>query len=289
MSHFPRISIVTPSFNQAQFLEATLLSVMGQEYPNLEYIVMDGGSTDGSADILQLYGERFAHWQSAKDKGQSDAINAGFARATGDILAWLNSDDLYLPHTLRTVAANLDLSKAQILFGNCLHFFDNDSGLAWGSSVANLHASHQLKLWDYLIQPSTFWTRKAWEAVGQLNQNLHFTFDWEWFLRAQGAGVEFKPITSYLSVYRFHDAHKSGIGGSKRIEEILGIYERFAGKNYRDALAQVLPQRERLLRLERVTRRLRIRQSFFALARRTCPALRLGITPQDLNDMLQVQ
>ncbi len=285
----PRISLVTPSYNQGQFLEATLLSVLGQEYPALEYIVMDGGSTDDSPDILRRYADRLAHWQSAKDGGQASAINAGFARSTGDILGWLNSDDLHLPHTLRYVSENLDPSQAQILTGNYLHFYDDDSGRAWGSSVQKLHEKHQLKLWDYITQPSKFWTRKAWESVGELNETLHFTFDWEWFLRAQQAGVAFRKVAPYLSLYRFHSAHKSGTGGNTRMEEILGIYERFAGANYRDALVQIAAQQSRLRRIQRITRRLRLGGLSPALMRLACPALRQGISPQDTEDMLQVQ
>ena len=119
MKNFPKISIVTPSYNQAEFLERTILSVLNQDYPNLEYIIIDGGSTDGSVEIIKKYEKYLAYWVSEKDKGQSDAINKGFQKSTGDILAWLNSDDTYLSGTLfKVVKAFQENPNADLIFGN---------------------------------------------------------------------------------------------------------------------------------------------------------------------------
>ncbi|MEM6265761.1 MAG: glycosyltransferase family 2 protein [Bacteroidota bacterium] len=222
----PKISIVTPSYNQAQFIEDTMQSVLGQRYPNLEYIVMDGGSNDGSADLIQRCEDQLAHWQSAKDDGQAAAINEGFALATGDILAWLNSDDMYMPGALKHIAALLDVSKPQIAFGNCIHIH-HEKHTAWGSKVPQRHATLDLRAYDYLIQPSCFWTRKAWETTGQLNTDLNFSFDWDWFLRAQQKQVTFIPTPEYLSCYRIHSEHKTGTGGHKRIEELTHILQTY--------------------------------------------------------------
>jgi len=223
----PRITVVTPSFNQAPFLRDTIESILGQGYPDLEYIIMDGGSTDGSVEIIKEYERHLAYWCSAPDGGQSGAINAGFARSTGAILAWLNSDDYYLPGTLRTVAQNLDTSRPELFLGNCLHFNEGDPKIR-GSDVALRHQQLRLATVDYIIQPSSFWTRCAWEQVGPLDSHFHYVFDWDWYIRAIQAGSEIKTTPRYLSGYRFHSSHKSGAGGEKRDREIRAIYAKYS-------------------------------------------------------------
>ena len=115
--NYPKISVITPSYNQGQYIEETILSVLNQNYPNLEYIIMDGGSTDNTVEVIMKYADKITFWVSEKDKGQADAINRGFKKATGDILCWLNSDDYYFSETLKYVAENLDINKKEILFG----------------------------------------------------------------------------------------------------------------------------------------------------------------------------
>lgn len=228
MTNLPKITIVTPSYNQGQFLEETIQSVLGQCYPNLEYIVMDGGSTDNSVEIIKKYEKHLAYWVSEKDGGQSAAINTGFGRATGDILGWLNSDDMYLPGALSFIAGCLDTQKPEIVFGNCIHLRENTVAL-YGSDAVRAAAEGSLTMHDYIIQPSSFWTGKAWETVGRLDDSLHYSFDWEWFLRAEQAGIPFTAVNKYLSVYRLHEAHKTGSGAGKRQTELAEIYKRYAG------------------------------------------------------------
>jgi len=222
-----KISIVTPSYNQGAFLEQTIRSVLGQEYPELEYIIMDGGSTDNSVEIIKKYEGRLTYWQSKKDKGQADAINQGFALATGDVLAWLNSDDMYLPGTLDTmkkIISEKGADSRQIVFGNCLHMSMTNPKEAFGSDVMHSFEHHVIELNDYIIQPSCFWTRKTFEDVGGLDETRDYAFDWEWFIRAKKNGVDFRPIDDFLSVYRIHDDHKTATGGDERTDEITAVY-----------------------------------------------------------------
>ncbi len=227
MSALPKITVVTPSFNQAQYLEATMRSVLGQRYPNLEYIVMDGGSSDGSVEIIKRHESELAHWISEPDGGQANAINRGFARATGDILCWLNSDDIHMPDTLWRVAERFagHLEEPLIVYGNCVVFIEgNPRGHI---DTAQPHDPERLRRFDYLVQPSSFWTKAAWDKVGPLDPETHFAFDWDWFLRAlETCRFQAEPGL-LLSGYRVHAAHKSGSGGSKRQEEIIAVMKRY--------------------------------------------------------------
>lgn len=226
----PLISIVIPSFNQGNYIEQTITSILGQYYSNLELIVIDGGSTDCTLDIIKKYAHLITYYVSEPDKGQADAINKGFRVAKGDILAWLNSDDMYLPCTLSKVANMIgDSKEPKLLYGGCLHFFEGKEQ-TYGYLPPNFD-SERLTYADYIIQPSSFWSRSLWETVGELNESYNYVLDWEWFIRATKT-CTFTPIQDYLSIYRLHENHKTGTGGLRRSQEILKIVEIYANEEW---------------------------------------------------------
>jgi glycosyltransferase involved in cell wall biosynthesis len=222
MSALPKITVVTPSFNQAAYLETTIRSVLGQRYPNLEYMIFDGGSTDGSAELIRRYESELSFWVSEPDGGQAKALNRAFARATGEIFCWINSDDFHFPDTLWRVAVALGSSIHEpcVLTGGCVVFREGEAKSHIEAAPA--HDPARLQRCDYLVQPSTFVTAAAWRKVGVLNDELHYGFDWEWFLRALDS-CRFLQSPDLLSAYRMHAAHKSSGGGEARRAEILRV------------------------------------------------------------------
>src|SRR5260221_8792042 len=221
----PGISIVTPSFNQGKFLAATLESVLGQGYPALEYLVMDGGSEDNSIEVIKQRESELRSWRSGPDRGQAAAINEGFSRCSGVILGWLNSDDLYNPGTLSEVAAILGETADQpvVMYGGCELFHHAKRSGEVRPAVP--FDPELLRVTDYLDQPSVFWTRAAWELVGPLDESLHYAFDWDWFLRA-ARSCQFICSVKWLSQYRIHSEHKSGTGGAERWRELVEVVGR---------------------------------------------------------------
>src|SRR5262245_45165552 len=203
----PRIAVVTPSYNHASYLRATIDSVLAQTYPNLAYIVEDGGSTDGTTQLLESYGDRIA-WRSGRDTGQGSAINRGFTRIDGEIMAYLNSDDILLPGALAYVAQTfLDNSDVDIIYGHRI-FIDED-GLEIGRWVLPPHDRKTLKWADYIPQETMFWRRQVWEKLGQFDESFHYAIDWDFALRAQAAGFRFKRVPRFLACFRVHDQQKS--------------------------------------------------------------------------------
>lgn len=209
MVGFPKVSIVTPSYNQGQFLEQTILSVLNQDYPNLEYIIVDGGSTDNSIEIIKIYEERLAYWISEPDKGQSDAINKGFLRATGEILSWLNSDDLLLPGAINSVVSFFNEHPDIGCVIGDQEVIDSDG--KYLCTVKNIPFKFRRTLYggSMVPQPSTFFTKNALDVTGKLNIDLHYNMDYEFFLRMAYKGIKFDNIKKPLSAFRLHKSSKT--------------------------------------------------------------------------------
>ena len=185
---WPKISIVTPSLNQGAFLERTVCSVLDQDYPNLEYIVMDGGSQDESIGIIRKYESKLAYWTSQPDQGQSHAINCGMSKATGEIVAWLNSDDFYLPGTLKAVArAFKDAPAAAFVYGNAE--FIEDGKVLDKKRGGVFHWEKELFQDQMNVsQPAAFFSAKLWHKIGGVREDLHYRMDYELFLRISQLG-----------------------------------------------------------------------------------------------------
>ena len=208
-SPWPRVSIVTPSYNQGQFIEETIRSVLLQGYPNIEYIIMDGGSTDGSVEIIEKYEPWLAYWVSEKDQGQSDAINKGFARATGEVLAWLNSDDTYLPKTLQIAIYHLQQRPEwAIVYGVC-KIIDSRGKVVGQFTGSEFDLRRMLRTWSSPIpQPSSFFRRVAFQNVGLLDETLHWCMDIDLWARL-GLRYGFGFVPDLKACYRVHSEAKS--------------------------------------------------------------------------------
>lgn len=204
-----KFSIVTPSFNQGDFIEKTIQSVLEQNYPSLEYIIQDGGSVDPTVDIIQRYQTSLKHWESKKDGGQSNAINLGFKHASGEIMAYLNSDDILLPGSLHYV--NHFFSKhpeIDVVYGH--RFLINEKDQDIGLWILPKHDSEVLTWCDYIPQETLFWRRHIWDKVGgQIDETYRFAMDWDLLLRFKEAGAKFKRLPRFLGAFRVHQNQKT--------------------------------------------------------------------------------
>jgi glycosyltransferase involved in cell wall biosynthesis len=206
MSGFPTVSIVTPSYNQASFLETTIRSVLEQDYPHIEYLVIDGGSSDGSVDIIPRFESRLAYWVSEPDGGQSDAVNRGWARSRGDILAFLNSDDYLAPRAVqRVVNAFRAHPQAGVVYGQA--GWVTASGVIVQKTHTFAGAQDLLEPSVGLPQPAAFVHRRVIEQVGMLDDTLHYALDRDFFLRAAG-NFAVVPLRDTLAFMRTHPAAK---------------------------------------------------------------------------------
>ena len=211
--HMPKITIVTPSYNQGSFLEATIQSVLSQNYSNLEYIVIDGNSQDNSPAIIEKYRSLLGYAISEPDQGQSHAIQKGFEHCTGgenEIMAYLNSDDLFFPGVLHFAADFFEKNpRVDMIYGHRMLIDDN--GKEVGRWFTPHHNNYNLSILDYVPQETMFWRRKLHDKIGGIDPNFHFAMDWDFLLRAQEAGAVIKRVPYFLGCFRVHAAQKTNL------------------------------------------------------------------------------
>ena len=245
--NLPRVSVVTCSYQQSRFLESSMQSVLQQDYPDLEYIVMDGGSQDGSLDIIRRHESRLAYWESRKDRGQSDAISRGFARSSGEIQGWLCSDDLLLPRAIQSVGRYFaENSDACFVYGDAI-WIDSDGRCIRPKREPNWNWLVSLFDHNYLPQPSCFWRRSLYEQVGGIDLERHLTMDADlWFRFARVC----QPIHLgvFLSCMRSHSEQKTRSRLSERDAEYASLIRREAGSRA-ERYASVMQPAARVLRI----------------------------------------
>lgn len=229
-----KISIVTPSFNQVQFIERTMQSVLTQQGDfELEYIIVDGGSTDGSLELIQQTAAKDPRiqWVSEPDQGQSDAINKGLLRATGDVVAFLNSDDIYYPGTLLTVVQTFQDSAVQWAYGRCRIIDTSDQEttkpVTWYKNLLGYWYHYwSLLMVNYISQPAVFWRRQLLTTVGYLNTSEHLVMDYELWCRFSKQ-YRATPVRRYLAGFRLYSTSKSGQGYSQQFQQEYVIAKQF--------------------------------------------------------------
>jgi glycosyltransferase involved in cell wall biosynthesis len=224
---YPKISIVTPSYNQGQYIEETILSVIGQHYPNLEYIIIDGGSTDNTVEIIKKYEKHLAYWVSEKDNGQSHAINKGLEKCTGDIFNWLNSDDYLVEQSLNTIAENFQNKNIDVLCGQLEEFIeDEDKACSIIRKVQLTQNIEQNIIMGSICQPSTFYKMDIIKRLDGVNTNLDYTMDldlWIKYLLNHGVG-NIKTIPKVFAKFRVHDHSKTSTSLDKFYNDRDSIY-----------------------------------------------------------------
>lgn len=233
----PKISIITPTLNQSCFIRETINSVLSQNYPDLEYIVVDGGSMDGTQDILNDFKGAIS-WTSESDKGQVDAINKGLRKATGDVIAYLNSDDIYTPNALLTIG-NIFKTRpdVQILTGKCINVDINGNQIR--SMIMNyknywlrLGNDRNLKILNYISQPSTFWRKNLLDTIGYFNPDYRFAMDYDYWLRASQA-YKIHFVDKFLAKFRIYPSSITSSNSRKQFEEEYSIAVKYSNAYYK--------------------------------------------------------
>ena len=231
LANAPKISIVTPSFNQSEFIERTLKSVLDQSYPSLEFYVQDGGSSDGTLGVLRRYSDHLTGWASCQDNGQSHAINVGFNKSSGEIMAWLNSDDILLPGALDYVAEYfIRHPDVDVVYGHRLLINHIDQQI--GRWMMPAHDDTVLSWADFIPQETMFWRRSIWEkSGGRIDETFQFAMDWDLLLRFREAGACFVRLPRFLGGFRIHPQQKtSAVLAELGVQEMSRLRQRALGR-----------------------------------------------------------
>ena len=227
----PKISIVMPSYNQSAYIKDAIESVLSQSYDNKEVIIIDGGSTDGAVDVIKSYDDQIAYWVSEPDKGQSNALNKGFRVATGELVAWLNTDDVLFPRCLQVVAERYDATKADIITTDMM-WMNTEGQIKRCSSVPR---QREFFFWRgvwHAPPPCIFFSRALFDKIGGLDTSFHLSMDVDMWFRMMAHHPRIEHINEYLGGFRLHEASKSVMAGKKERpagvnEETLAIHTRY--------------------------------------------------------------
>lgn len=231
MNDQPLVSIITPSFNQAPYLERTMRSVLEQDYPNLEYLVVDGGSTDGSVEIIRQYGKRLAWWVSEPDCGQTEAINKGFQHAGGTIYAWLNSDDTYQPGAVREAVEFMQRNPQVVLVYGDAHYIDENDRVIGDFPAMQTDLQKLRNGFVHIPQQAAFFRADSWKAVAPLDTSFYFAMDYDlWVRLAQVGPIVYHP--RLWANFRLHRDAKTIAADDRCWPEMLRVHYRDGGSKF---------------------------------------------------------
>jgi len=259
----PKVSIVTPSYNQAQYLERTILSVLSQDYDNLEYIVIDGNSNDGSKEILQKYANQITYWESQKDKGQTDAINKGFSHASGDIFAWINSDDTYEPDAIKNAVKYLIAHPdVGMVYGDC-NFTDSEDRIIGRFNAKQTNYKRLRTGFVHIPQQSSFWRAGLWQKIAPLDDSIYFAMDYDLWLRlARISKLVYFP--ELWANFRLHGDAKTIAEDDRGWIDMVKIHYRDGGNFFSPLIAKfyirkliapvIKARRKRMMNYSRITK-----------------------------------